>query len=54
MDFNKYLEGKRNKPYYYIQHINEPSEVILYEVTNNACILYEYKKIIKQIENDLK
>lgn len=53
MDFNKYLEEKRNKPYYYIHHINEPSEVILYEVTNNASILYEYKKIIKQIENDL-
>lgn len=53
MNFGKYLEEKR-KSRNYIQNIIESTEVVLYEVTNNAGILYEYKYLLKHIENDLK
>lgn len=53
MDFNKYLEEKR-KSKNYIQNIIESTDVVLYEITNNTSILYEYEKIKKQIENDLE
>lgn len=54
MDFGEYFKEKGNKPYYYIQHINELPEVVLYEGINNAGILYDYKRIKKQLENELK
>lgn len=54
MDFDEYFKEKRNKPYYYIQHINGLPEVKLYEGTNNAGILYEYKYLLRHLENDLK
>lgn len=48
------LEAIKGDLYYYIQLIANPTEKVLQEVVNKAETIYDYTKILKHIENDLK